>query len=687
MSPQVTKLSLLIIILYSILLSGCFDPPEDFVSPSWDVEVNIPVTSKEFSLMDMVEKDSSLLKWYKDPENLGLLYFSDTTKFETIRIEDKLKIDGFNTSFSQTLGTIKIPVPVPSAAEINVATWAPQIIPGTKQVFPEQEGDVEIPFGGLQTIKSIKLDEGSLTIYVLNDLPVDIVLRGVKIKNAIDGSIIAERPNSPSKWLTIPPYKLDSLEFDISGKTILDSLEYVGTIYSPGSNGQEVMVLQDAITQVLAVFNNLVIAEASAPLPVQRLDFTENVKISDSTKIESVVIHQGRINLNINNNMDVALSANVKFDNLFDANGNPYVLDLSLGRNEHNKAIDIPSLQGWKISTLTPGVPTNELSYSISVVTDSTGEISTITKNDSISFNLDFEELVFESFTGLITPTKVNLDNSGFKINYGDISDKIKFSQINFGAADLYLDINSSANFNILINGNVFASNGTTTNTLTLQDIYIPSEEPTKIDLSSLINGFSSDLPDSFAVRGTTLLNPEYQLGSVSMNDSVYGNIHFDIPLYLGIAAGVIKDTLELNLDNVNKDEIDNVNYAEVTFEITNSIPIGLTFVGYVVDDNFIKELRLPPTYNEMDSIRIPKPTVSENGDIIEPGKLTQTLMLKGDDVQKFLNNSKMIIEVRFETAGANNLPVKFRTSNKISFTVKGSASYRAELDGNGGTK
>ena len=138
---------------------------------------------------------------------------------------------------------------------------------------------------------------------------------------------------------------------------------------------------------------------------------------------------------------------------------------------------------------------------------------------------------------------------------------------------------------------------------------------------------------------------------------------------------------MELKINDSNKDEIDNVNYAEVTFEITNSIPIGLTFVGYVVDDNFIKELRLPPTYNEIDSIRIPKPKVSDNGDIIEPGRLTQTLKLQGDDVQKFLNNSKMIIEIRFATAGDNNIPVKFRTSNKISFTVKANASYRTEFE------
>lgn len=679
MSHNIKQLFILLLSILTLITTGCFDPPDDFVSPNWDVEVNIPVTSKEFSLQEVVEKDSSILQWSEDPSSLGLLYFSDTTDITTVNVDNQLKMEGFATSFSQTLGPIRITVPLPAAADIRVDAWAPDITAGSEQVFPEQEGDIRIGFNSLKTIQSIKLDEGKLTIYILNRLPVFIVLRGVKIQNAIDQSVIAERSSAISEWVRIPPLTLDSLEFDVAGKTILDSLEYLGTIWSLGSEGQPVTIPEEAGTQILALFSDLVVSSATAPLPSQQFAFSETVTISDSTKIESVLINNGRATLNINNNMDVTLNASVIFNNLFDLNDNPYSLDLLLERNESNRVIDIP-LEGWKIATETPGVPTSELRYEVSITTDSSGQISTISKDDSISFALNFEELIFDSFTGVLTPTTIQLEDSHLELDYGDFMSSFEFSEINFGEANFYLNLNTSADMNILVNTDVSATNGTLTNNIEIRDLYIPATEPTKIDVSNLVNGFSSELPNDFAISGFAKLNPNYEVGSVSRNDSVYGDIIFEIPLNVGISGGVIKDTLEIDTGEIDEEQMDKVNYAEVTFDIENSIPLGVTLHAAVVDSFFNEVLSLPPAHNQIDTLRIPAPIVSEAGDLIQSGKLTQTIRLYGDDVHNFLNNQNMVVEITFETPRDNNDPVKFKTSNKISFSVKGQASYNAEL-------
>lgn len=679
MSPQIKQLLIVFLTILTITIAGCFDQPDEFVSPSWDVEVLVPLTTKEFSLKEMVEKDSSILQWSQDPSSLGLLYFSDTTDITTVNVKNQLRMDGFSTNFSQTLGPIKITVPLPAAADIRVEAWAPGVTAGSEVVFPEQEGAIQIGFNSLETIKSITLDEGNLKIYVYNKLPVKIVLRGVKIQNAVDQSIIAERPNTISNWITIQPLSLDSLEFDIAGKTILDSLEYLGTIWSPGSGGETVIVPEEAGTQILALFNNLVVASASAPLPSQSFAFSETVNISDSTKIESVVINKGGATLNINNNMDVALSASVTFNNLFDLNNNPYSLDISLQRNENNRVIDIP-LNGWKIATETPGSPTGEISYSVSIVTESSDQISTISKNDSIAFALNFEDLVFESFTGLLKPTTIQLEDSHLKLDYGDFMKSFEFSEINFGEANFYLNLNTSADISILINTDVSATNGTITNKLAIRDVYLPTLEATKIDVSSLVNGFSSELPNDFSISGSAKINPNYEIGTIARSDSVYGDVIFEIPLNVGIAGGTIKDTIGINIGEINDEQINKVNYAEVTFFVSNSIPLGVTLNATVLDEYFNEVLSLPPSYNDIDTIRIPAPVVSDGGDIIQQGELTQTIRLYGEDVQKFLNNPNMFIEINFETPRDNNAPVKFKTSNKISFSVKGKASYKAEL-------
>ena len=137
------------LISITISLSSCFDNPDEFIAPSWDAEVNIPITSKEFKLLEIVEKDSSLLKASQDPETLGLIYFGDTQAVSTITIEDELKLDPFETSFSQSLGKIEINVPIPAASEIKVEDWTTEVATGSFQVFPEQEGNVTIDVNGV----------------------------------------------------------------------------------------------------------------------------------------------------------------------------------------------------------------------------------------------------------------------------------------------------------------------------------------------------------------------------------------------------------------------------------------------------------------------------------------------------------------------------------------------------------
>ncbi|MDX1701787.1 MAG: hypothetical protein R3250_14270, partial [Melioribacteraceae bacterium] len=62
MTVSLTHIRNFSLALSFFLLSSCFDTPDEFVAPTWDAEVNLPITSKRFDLLEIVEKDSSLLK-------------------------------------------------------------------------------------------------------------------------------------------------------------------------------------------------------------------------------------------------------------------------------------------------------------------------------------------------------------------------------------------------------------------------------------------------------------------------------------------------------------------------------------------------------------------------------------------------------------------------------------------------
>ena len=672
------------VLIFTLIVSitGCFDEPNEFVGPTWDTKINVPLTKKKFALLEIVEKDSSFLSYSEDPSTLGLIYYADTQSIATIRIEDELIIDSFETNFAQTIGSIKVSVPIPAASEIRVEDWTTEVTSGAYQIFPEQEGNVNIEIKGIETVQSISAESGNLNVFVWNNLPVPIVLRGVEIHNTERVNpepIISISGANQSNWITIPPHLFWTDNFPVDGKIITNSLEYIGTIWSGGSNGDSVQVPEEAGTTVLALFDSLIISEATASLPEQSFQFSKSFRVSDSTKIEEAVISEGRAFLIANNSMDVSLTASVIFENLFNENDQPYSLDIPLSKLEQNKIVEIPTLSNWKIASPIPGSATNEISYLIIVRTDSTGEVSTITKDDSVSFNLNFDELVFESFKGQLKPTNIDIEESGFKLDYGSFGEQFFFQKVNFEDAKFNISFNSSANLDLLAQGEIFATNGIEERTIETGDILIPSNGPIPIELNSLLNGFTNVLPDSFSLNGRALLNPNYEIGEVKRGDSLFGQIDFEIPLSVGITQGTFRDTFDLDIGDINEDDIDNFNYGTVTFTIQNNIPVGINFTAEVLDSNYLIVLPLPTNYNNLDNVKVPKPSVSDEGEVITAGVSVQTLTLIGDDIKSLLDNPFMSIEVNFGTADGNT-PVKFKTSNTISFEVRAEAEYRVEF-------
>ena len=77
-------------------------------------------------------------------------------------------------------------------------------------------------------------------------------------------------------------------------------------------------------------------------------------------------------------------------------------------------------------------------------------QISTINKEDSLTFDVNFEGLVFKTFNGVFKPTIINLDESGFKLDYGNFQDQFQFGEINFKDALFKLNMLSTMNMNML---------------------------------------------------------------------------------------------------------------------------------------------------------------------------------------------------------------------------------------------
>ncbi len=674
---------LLFILSLGILFSlqACFDMPSDIQAPRFDVVLNFPITDTSYTIDDALGDDSTLVA-SDDPAKLGLLVYKSNTDISTFYIEDNLSINGFSTRASQVIGSIKINDVKPVQTGIAVTQWTNGVQPGQQMVFPENVGEVNVGFPRIDAFKSVSLDGGTLTIKVVNRLPVDMELRGLKILNADDGSIFAQKPYPPA--ITLP--KLDStvISFDLTGKTIMDSLIYNGTLYTPGSGGNVVDIPAEAGTEITASFDNLSISGVSAVLPAQDpFSKDSTVVIDDSTFIESAVFDQGSFAITLDNGLDLDIDLQLTIDNLLDANSNSFSQTVFLSAKETGKQIGVNDLSGWSISTLTPGTPTNQLSYSAVISPRSSNDVRTISKNDSIGIGINFGDIVFRSVAGKIKPTTISIAQSEFGFDLGDLKNSFNYTDINFNDPAILLSLKTSAQMEFELNGFIEATNGAQTKSMNLNNVIISSSGSNTIDLrdygfKDFLNGFDSAIPDSFKFAGDATVNPNFAVGSVSKDDSVSGAISIEIPLDIGIAGGTFRDTVNIDSISIDDKQIDAINFAEITIEMTNAIPVGISFSGHILDANNNPLIQLPPSYNDISAISIVPPTVDSDGLVTAPSQSKQVIRLTGEDAKTFIHNPNIEMVLTLDTPPAGTAdPVKFRTTDYISVKLYGSAGYR----------
>jgi hypothetical protein len=102
------KHSILLFLTVSFGLFSCFDVPDEFVAPVWDVDLNIPVSVKKYTLADILKDDPNFIVEYDDPNSLGRITYLHEEELAATHIDETLKIDEFEAEAAQRIEEIKI---------------------------------------------------------------------------------------------------------------------------------------------------------------------------------------------------------------------------------------------------------------------------------------------------------------------------------------------------------------------------------------------------------------------------------------------------------------------------------------------------------------------------------------------------------------------------------------------------
>jgi len=674
----------ILLVLISFMQSCGIKSP---TAPSWDVALNLPLVDTTYSILDMIEKDSSIVK--PDYTKQGLLIYSTVKDVEKIEVSDKLTVDGFSTNTSKQIGSISI--------DDNQSTANGELSPllknasGTPILVQPENWSVSPNLDTIEQFQSAKFESGTIIITIKNNFPndVELTINGVTISNS--GTI--EEVARTTETLLVPPNSTRSFApiFFNTNVTVKNLLKFKTTVSMSGSNGNLVTIPQNAFS-VTTKFSDLKVSEAIAKIPQQNpvsIDSTITMDATSAqpTKFKTIIIDTGTLNITLINNLDVDAKVVMEIANLKTTANVKYTVSKTIPRKQTTKFVENISLKDYSFVSLDNN-PTNKINYKVTFTSLADTNYRTINKTDDFKATVNFSSLGIKEFEGIIKPTALDETRSAISLDTKDLQTKFGFSQINFNKPliELHLAPSAGAKLNFKIAGRLEAQNSLgqkstlTLNSNTMDKTTITETDTViKLNSDSVSNFFKkfSRLPDSIFVYAGGTLNANYQLVTVTNTSFVSGSSKIEFPLDLGISDGVFTDSVKMDFDADKQKNIKDLNSSDLSLILSNGLAVSFTFTGKMYDSTNTLLMYFPPKHSDQDTmVTVAGGVTDANGNVI--ARTTQTVKVKiAPGESDLIARAKyMRILVKLNTSRSTNLPVKFKTNDDIRIISFGGVNY-----------
>jgi hypothetical protein len=312
------------------------------------------------------------------------------------------------------------------------------------------------------------------------------------------------------------------------------------------------------------------------------------------------------------------------------------------------------------------------------------------------SYTSDFD---FTSMTGYLPTKSLGTHSSSFPLNIGDASQYRNKVVLKTASLSFVGKFNSQASnpfivgvANLQLIGR--RNNSQLTETLQFTD---PQANSFRFDASgnystvynqdnSNITSFITFLPDSIYVSAEYIMNPDNNLDykTVSLDETISFTSRFTSKSVLSIKQVTFSDTVDINIDQDNRDQIVKSQGAQLSVEIQNAIPLN-TWIKVVLTDSNYHPLLINGTpfiitknNNGTDSVSIAGSLTDANGNYSAFTSSSTSITLDSLQIKQFAQFARhALISVTVETAHSNNLPVVVHANDWIKLNVYGKVTYR----------
>lgn len=402
-------------LLLVLIVVGC-SFPEEFGLPTWETTFRMNILNDTYDVVELADEDSALVA-------IGdtLAFVKSDSESVDIELDPTEAVSEYKEI---VIGEIEINEPQPKQSEITIQEMVEDYglnVPGLNESMHGQPViapafeivDIQEGFDKFEEFQEVRFSSGYLNMRFTNNmifwlgaadgsLEFTATLRGVFPNGTTQDLINLDFPEGIAPKGGVVEFN----NYDISGMIIPDSLRVVIQGWSNGTAGNVETLDYYAGLDIEVDFEDFVIEHAVAPIPAQAIDDSVEVEVGEEYEIYQAEIEEGEylLNLDIQNQIDLNINAEVYIDNIFDEEGQPYHTSFTIPRSQGgvtNYEKDI-NLAGFSVGD--GSEPINIVKIDFYTFTQDTGdEVRIIDANDKFKVDAVLQPLDFAYINAIIT--------------------------------------------------------------------------------------------------------------------------------------------------------------------------------------------------------------------------------------------------------------------------------------------
>jgi hypothetical protein len=433
------------------------------------------------------------------------------------------------------------------------------------------------------------------------------------------------------------------------------------------------------------------------------------VVLDDSIKVRTADFIKGKMKVRLINKVPLKITVQFKIDELLDKTTNntyqlPGTIDSAVTINPSDSLIATLDMSKLAFSSRdasnkpTGVIPVRTLHYTLLIKTlkASSGYVH-VNKTDFVTVDVQpTESFALQKVVGSIPPQQFIIDQQ-FNAGIGDIGDKLTVTKIT-SAIRLGTSVFTSGGFPADVDLFITPVNktGVTGTPYHIVERVDPRVEKLVIidslAINSMINSFlatTGEFPSFFNLKGKIVVNPDYDLASVSptlgvgdvdRKDSVAVGLSYAIPVAIGIKQASLKDTTSFAQTFDDTAMVNLIKSGRIYLDVKNTFPLDVEMSlallkGQLGDKSKVDNTSLPVlTIPQIpsDSVNYPPLRIKASATGDTSGERSFTFLnLTPDDAKKLNLASFTAVNLKMETAGGGNTAKEFKKTDKLVLNVK----------------